>query len=136
MLKKLSLLLLYLTAFLICLPILLVLLGSLKSTQELMGSLSPILGDSNGMVNWSPFPLYPTLNHFYKLLFYSFFLYCFLEFHENSILYFGRPIVYLTSCCLGLCLLFLSFKKTFIYIIYYSYAYAIPSNYAVQLSCS
>ncbi len=69
MLKKLSLLLLYLTAFLICLPILLVLLGSLKSTQELMGSLSPILGDANGMVNWSPFPLYPTLNHFYKLLF-------------------------------------------------------------------
>ena len=69
MLKKLGLLLLYLTAFLICLPILLVLLGSLKSTRVLVESLSPLLDDTNGMVNWTLLPLYPTLNHFFKLLF-------------------------------------------------------------------
>lgn len=69
MLKKISLLLLYLTAFLICLPIPLIFLGSLKSTRELAKSLSPILGEASGMVNWTLFPLYPTLNHYHKLLF-------------------------------------------------------------------
>lgn len=57
--------------FLICLPILAVVFGSLKSDRELFHSLSAILGISGGTVEWHLLPLYPTLQNFIDLLFFT-----------------------------------------------------------------
>lgn len=53
----------------ICAPVVLVLLGSFKSGNELTESLRPVLSDAEGMIVWNPFPKYPTLSHYGKLLF-------------------------------------------------------------------
>ena len=60
---------LFAVGILICLPILAVVLGSLKSDRELLHSLSAILGVSGGKIEWHLLPLYPTLKNFGKLLF-------------------------------------------------------------------
>lgn len=68
---KLFRVLLFAVGFLFCLPILAVILGSLKSSRELMNSLSAVIGNSGGKICWHLLPLYPTLKHFIKLLFYT-----------------------------------------------------------------
>lgn len=68
---KLFRVLLFAVGFLFCLPILAVILGSLKSSRELMDSLSAVIGSSGGKISWHLLPLYPTLKHFIKLLFYT-----------------------------------------------------------------
>lgn len=68
---KLFRVLLFAVGFLFCLPILAVILGSLKSSRELMNSLSVVIGNSGGKIFWHLLPLYPTLKHFIKLLFYT-----------------------------------------------------------------
>ena len=60
---------LFAVGILFCLPILAVVLGSLKSDRELLHSLSAILGVSGGKIEWHLLPLYPTLKNFGKLLF-------------------------------------------------------------------
>lgn len=57
--------------FVICLPILAVVLGALKSDKELLNSLSAIWGDPGGKVEWHLLPLYPTLQNFLDLLFFT-----------------------------------------------------------------
>lgn len=62
---------LFLVGIIICLPILAVILGSLKSDRELLNSLSAILGAAGGKIEWSLLPLYPTCKHFKNLLFFT-----------------------------------------------------------------
>lgn len=62
---------LLLVGIIICLPVMAVMLGSLKSNRELFHSLSAIFQTTGGSVEWKLFPLYPTLKHFGKLLFYT-----------------------------------------------------------------
>ncbi len=62
---------LFVFGIVICLPILAVVLGSLKSGKELSDALSPIIGTTGGLVRWHLLPLYPTGMHFVKLLFYT-----------------------------------------------------------------
>lgn len=66
---KLFRLFLLVAGILICLPILAVILGSLKSDRELMRSLSAIFSASGGKIEWHLLPLYPTIKNFGKLLF-------------------------------------------------------------------
>lgn len=56
-------------AFLVCMPVILVVFGSLKSNIELTESLAPVLKDVDQPIFWSIFPLYPTLKHYISLLF-------------------------------------------------------------------
>ncbi len=63
--------LLFLFGMIICLPIIAVVLGSLKSGKELSDALSAIIGVTGGSVQWHLLPLYPTGMHFIKLLFYT-----------------------------------------------------------------
>lgn len=53
----------------ICLPILMVILGSLKSGYELRSSLAPIVWNQDSFVKWDILPAYPTVTHYIKLLF-------------------------------------------------------------------
>ncbi len=62
---------LLLAGIMLCLPVIAVVLGSLKSDRELLYSLSAIFGVTNGRVEWKLLPLYPTLKHFGKLLFFT-----------------------------------------------------------------
>ena len=62
---------LFAVGFVFCLPVLAVILGSLKSSRELMTTLSAVIGGSGEKINWHLLPLYPTLKHFIKLLFYT-----------------------------------------------------------------
>lgn len=62
---------LFAVGFVFCLPILAVILGSLKSSRELMNTLSAVIGGSGEKIHWHLLPLYPTLKHFIKLLFYT-----------------------------------------------------------------
>ena len=63
--------LLFLFGMIICLPIIAVVLGSLKSGKELSDALSAIIGATGGSVQWHLLPLYPTGMHFIKLLLYT-----------------------------------------------------------------
>ncbi len=62
---------LFLFGIIICLPIIAVVLGSLKSSRELSDALSAIIGITGGTIQWHLLPLYPTGMHFVKLLFYT-----------------------------------------------------------------
>lgn len=61
---------LFAVGFIFCLPILAVIFGSLKSDRELMNALSAVVVGTGGKIQWHLLPLYPTLKHFIKLLFY------------------------------------------------------------------
>lgn len=62
---------LFLLGIVICLPVIAMLFGSIKSDRELSDALAAVLGSSDGAVEWYFLPLYPTLAHFRKLLFYT-----------------------------------------------------------------
>ncbi|MCI8490734.1 MAG: carbohydrate ABC transporter permease [Lachnospiraceae bacterium] len=62
---------LFVVGMMICLPVIAAVLGALKSDRELLNSLSAIIGTSGGKVKWHLLPLYPTLRHFWKLLFFT-----------------------------------------------------------------
>ena len=62
---------LFAVGFVFCLPVLAVILGSLKSSRDLMTTLSAVIGGSGEKIHWHLLPLYPTLKHFIKLLFYT-----------------------------------------------------------------
>lgn len=53
----------------ICAPVVLVVLGSMKSGNELADGLLPVLSDTGEMIRWNLFPQYPTLSHYGRLLF-------------------------------------------------------------------
>lgn len=56
-------------AGIICAPVVLVVLGSMKSGNELADGLLPVLSDTGGKIHWNLFPKYPTLSHYGRLLF-------------------------------------------------------------------
>lgn len=56
------------TVSIICLPILMVILGSLKSGYELRSSLAPIVLNQDSYMKWHILPAYPTMTHYIKLL--------------------------------------------------------------------
>ncbi len=62
---------LFVIGILICLPVLAVFLGALKSSRELSESLSAVIGSSGEKVSWRLLPFYPTGKHLVKLLFYT-----------------------------------------------------------------
>lgn len=62
---------LFLAGALFCLPVLAVVLGSLKSDRELAGALAALTGMSGGTVRWHLLPLYPTARHLIRLLLYT-----------------------------------------------------------------
>lgn len=58
---------LFLTALLISMPLILLICGSLKGTDELKSALGPVLSDMDAMVEFKLFPKYPTLRHWIEL---------------------------------------------------------------------
>lgn len=60
---------LFLTALIISMPLILLISGSLKNTDELRSALRPVLSDTDAMVEFGLFPKYPTLKHWIELLF-------------------------------------------------------------------
>lgn len=64
-------LLLFLTAFFICSPVLLLLTGSIMSDYELKQNLIPIMTYSDRFISWSLIPDFPTMMHYVKVLFYT-----------------------------------------------------------------
>lgn len=69
--RKIMDILLFALCIFVCLPILMVVMGSIKSSRELQLSFAPILGEGEGFISFHILPLYPTLNHYGKLLFYT-----------------------------------------------------------------
>lgn len=68
--KKISItLFLILLAGIVSLPVILTVTASVKSGYELKTTLLPILAETQDAVSWHIFPLYPTLEHYIKLLF-------------------------------------------------------------------
>ena len=57
------------TALVICLPVYLLVTGSLKGGTELKENLMPILSEAGGMVSFGLLPNYPTLKNYIELLF-------------------------------------------------------------------
>lgn len=60
---------LFLTALLISMPLILLISGSLKGADELKNALTPILSEADFMAKFGLFPKYPTLRHWIELLF-------------------------------------------------------------------
>lgn len=60
---------LFLLALIVCMPVLMTVLASLKSGWELSDHLLPILEENGEWVRWRILPVYPTLHHHIKLLF-------------------------------------------------------------------
>lgn len=61
--------LMFLMALVICMPVILLVSGSLKGTDELRSGLAPVLGDADYMAEFGLFPKYPTLQHYLELFF-------------------------------------------------------------------
>lgn len=59
---------LLLLALVICTPIVLVVLGSLKDNNELLDELLPVLTETAELMDWRLLPIYPTLGHYKELL--------------------------------------------------------------------
>lgn len=56
-------------ALLICLPVLLILTGSVMDSLEMKQYLLPVFGDGEGYIRWKLMPDYPTFEHYGRLLF-------------------------------------------------------------------
>lgn len=61
--------LLLLPGLFFCAPVLFLLSGSILSRQELRESLLPLMADTDQLITWRFFPMYPTFTHYGKLLF-------------------------------------------------------------------
>ena len=54
-----------------CVPVLLLLSGTVMSRYELTQNLLPLMADNENMIGWTFFPDYPTFEHFARILFYT-----------------------------------------------------------------
>lgn len=61
--------LLMIPAVLICLPVLLILTGSVMDSLEMKQYLLPVFGGGEGYIQWKLMPDYPTFEHYGRLLF-------------------------------------------------------------------
>ena len=57
--------------FLLCMPVLILLFGSLADSIEWSQRMEPMVRGTQGYITWKWIPDYPTLNHYKELLFYS-----------------------------------------------------------------
>lgn len=55
----------------VCIPVIMVLCGSIKSGNELTKIMAPLFGSSSNEVTWSFLSMYPTGGHFLRLLFHT-----------------------------------------------------------------
>lgn len=60
--------LLLLLGLFFCAPVCFLLSGSILSRQELQESLLPLMADTQSMITWRFFPMYPTFSHYGKIL--------------------------------------------------------------------
>lgn len=58
-----------LTGVVICMPVFLVITGSVMGSGDLQECLAPVFQDGQGFVMWKLIPQYPTLEHYKRLLF-------------------------------------------------------------------
>ncbi len=66
--ERVVLLLTGITVSIIVLPIIMVILSSLKSGYELKSGLAPIVLNQDGYMKWNLIPMYPTLTHYIKIV--------------------------------------------------------------------
>ena len=59
---------LFVLGSLFCAPILYLLSGSVMSRYELTQSLTPVIAGGEEMICWNFFPLYPTFEHYMRVL--------------------------------------------------------------------
>ncbi len=59
---------LLLPALLVCIPVLILLTGSVMGRGELAGYLRPVLGEAEGYISWKLMPDYPTFENYKRLL--------------------------------------------------------------------
>lgn len=67
--KYMAVVMLMVPALLICLPVLLILTGSVMDSLEMKQYLLPVFGDGEGYIRWKLMPDYPTFEHYGRLLF-------------------------------------------------------------------
>lgn len=67
--KNITVLLLLLPAILICLPVVLIITGSVMDSIELKQYLYPVFGGGKEFIRWKLMPDYPTFEHYGRLLF-------------------------------------------------------------------
>ncbi len=67
--KNITVLLLLLPAILICLPVVLIITGSVMDSIELKQYLYPVFGGGEEFIRWKLMPDYPTFEHYGRLLF-------------------------------------------------------------------
>ena len=67
--KNMTVLLLLLPAVLICLPVVLIITGSVMDSIELKQYLYPVFGGGEEFIRWKLMPDYPTFEHYGRLLF-------------------------------------------------------------------
>ena len=67
--RNITILLLLVPAVLICLPVVLLITGSVMDSIELKQYLYPVFGDGEEFIRWKLMPDYPTFEHYGRLLF-------------------------------------------------------------------
>lgn len=67
--KNMTVLLLLLPAVLVCLPVVLIITGSVMDSIELKQYLYPVFGGGEEFIRWKLMPDYPTFEHYGRLLF-------------------------------------------------------------------
>lgn len=69
--KNMTVLLLLLPAAFICLPVVLIITGSVMDSMELKQYLYPVFNDGEDFIRWKLMPDYPTFEHYGRLLFFT-----------------------------------------------------------------
>ena len=69
--KNMTVLLLLLPAVFICLPVVLIITGSVMDSMELKQYLYPVFNDGEDFIRWKLMPDYPTFEHYGRLLFFT-----------------------------------------------------------------
>lgn len=69
--KNMTVLLLLLPAVFICLPVVLIITGSVMDSIELKQYLYPVFNDGEEFIRWKLMPDYPTFEHYGRLLFFT-----------------------------------------------------------------
>ncbi len=69
--KNMTVLLLLLPAVFICLPVVLIITGSVMDSMELKQYLYPVFSDGEDFIRWKLMPDYPTFEHYGRLLFFT-----------------------------------------------------------------
>ena len=116
----------------ICMPVFLVLTGSVMGDSDLQECLAPVFELGQGFVTWRLIPQYPTVDHYIRLEELASGK-GYLEFGEAGSADFGRSTVGRRSGSMGICRVSGERKKSSFYIIYRFDASAVSGNNAFKL---